>query len=493
MARGSVVIVGGGIAGLAAAWELSGGADGPNASSARIELIEADVRLGGALATTEFAGRTIDLGADGFLARRPEATTLVRELGWRDRLEPIDASGATIWLDGALHELPMGLAMGIPTSLAQVRQVRGLSWRARLAARRDEWLPARLRVGEDATIGTIVRTKLGRELSYRFVEPMVGGIQAGRIDDLSAKAVFPPLLEAARRGGSLMKAMRATVSAPHVAEGQGSAEPMFYSLPEGVGSLASELAGQLRDRGVVLRTGVPVTAIRRTPSGRYPWEVDTITTTTPADVVIVATPATAAARLLAAYDFRLERLSSIASAGAAMITLSAPRDETTLPAHGTGVLVPLDSPWFADGSMMITAVTLLDRKWPRLRRDDDVLLRAHVGRIDDERWASMDDEQLTKRVVEELRVLLPRFTTPIASRVQRWPEGLPQYYLGHAQLIADAKEAAASLGLALCGIAYDGVGVPAGIGSGRRAAREALAMLRTSNEQSDTVSHPATD
>jgi len=129
--------------------------------------------------------------------------------------------------------------------------------------------------------------------------------------------------------------------------------------------------------------------------------------------------------------------------------------------------------------MMVTAVTFLDRKWPRLRRDDDVILRAqdHVGRIDDTRWMDLSDDELTARVAAELAVLLPRFTTPDASLVQRWPSGLPQYYAGHDAMVANAKAAAASMRLALCGIAYDGVGVPAGIGSGRRAAREALAMI----------------
>ena len=477
MARASIVIVGGGIAGLSAAWELSGGADGPNERTPRIELIEANERLGGALATAQFAGRTIDLGADGFLARRPEAVTLVREIGWAERLEAIDASGASIWLRGCRNELPAGLALGIPTTVAQVRAVRGLTWRARLAARRDEWLPKHLSIGDDATIGDIVRTKLGRELSYQFIEPMVGGIQAGRIDDLSAKSVFPALLEAARQGGSLMRAMR-PVGPVHPGPAAATVEsgPMFYSLLDGVGSLPVELARLLRERGVVVRTGTAVTALRRTPSGNYPWEVDTSTTTTPADTLIVATHAPVAGRLLGAFDPRLDALTNIPSAGAAMVTFSVARDDIVLPPRGTGVLVPLGTQWSGMGTMMTTAITLLDRKWPHLRRGDDVLLRAHVGRIDDVRWTAMSDEELIERVGEELGVMLERFAKPLDARVQRWPHGLPQYYLGHDRMITEAKTAAADLRVALCGSAYDGVGIPAGVGSGRRAAREVLAM-----------------
>jgi oxygen-dependent protoporphyrinogen oxidase len=478
VSRASIVVVGGGIAGLCAAWELSGGANGPNDLTPRIELIDDHSVVGGSLATIEFAGRTIDLGADGFLARRPEAVELARELGCGDQLESIDASGASIWLRGALDELPTGLVLGIPTSSGQLRSVRGLSRRARFDAVRDERAPVRMRVGDDATIGDIVRTKLGRELCYQFVEPMLGGIQAGRIDELSAKSVFPALLDAARKGGSLMRAIRASGPAtPGPSATTSDTGPTFYTLFAGVGSLPLELARQLRTRGVVVRTGVAVTALRRTPSGNYPWEVDTPATTTPADAVVMATPAPVTARLLGAHDPALAKLNGVRSAGAAIITYGVARAAISLPSSGTGILVPLGSPWSGDGSLMITAVTFLDRKWPHLRRENDVLLRAHIGRIDDLRWDEMSDEELVARVSAELKFLLSTFGEPNDVLVQRWPEGLPQYYLGHETMVTNARSAAASLGVALCGNAYDGVGVPASVGSGRRAGRDALAMV----------------
>ncbi len=476
MSRASVVIVGGGIAGLSAAWELSGGAEGPHDDTPRIELIEASDHFGGALMTTDFASRRIDLGADGFLARRPEAVGLVGELGWSDRLEAIDASGVSVWLRGALHELPEGLVLGLPVSHRQIDQVRGLSWRARLGARRDELAPVRLEVKDDLSIGEIVRTKLGAEISYQFVEPMIGGIQAGRIDELSAKSVFPPLLEAARHGGSLMKALAAL--APQSTPNPDAAPtPMFYSLKDGVGSLPVELARRLDERGVVLRRGVDVSALRHTPTRTHPWEVDTLTTTTPADAVIFAATAPRAAALLGTYDPALRALGGVRHAGAAMVTFAIRAAHVRLPERGTGVLVPLGTHWKGEGTLMVTAVTLLDRKWPRLRREDDVVLRAHVGRIDDERWASIDDETLSTRVAAELAEVLGRFETPLEWRVQRWPAGLPQYVVGYDQMIGAARESAETMGVALCGMAYDGVGVPASIGSGRRAARVVLERL----------------
>jgi len=479
--RSSVVVVGGGVSGLAAAWELSGGAQGPNESTPRVEVVEASERFGGSLATTSFAGRTIDLGADGFLARRPEAVTLVDELGLSDQLEAINASGASLWARGALYELPGGLVLGVPTDLKEILRFKGVTWRARLAARRDVHFPKRLHLDQDATIGEIVRTKLGDELSSHLVEPMIGGIQAGRIDELSARSVFPALLDAAKQGGSLMKALRPTVPVnPGPRANVTATGPTFYTLTGGVGSLPRELARQLSERGVVLRSSVAVTALRRTPAGSYPWEVDTLNTTTPANAVILATPAPVAATLLGSLDAAIDRLRQIESAGAAVVTFALARKDITLTPSGTGILVPLQTSWAGEGPMMITAVTLLDRKWPHLARETDVVLRAHVGRSDDERWTEMSDEELTKRVGEELAVLLPRFGTPSETLVQRWPRGLPQYHLGHEGLVEAARAASARFTVALAGNGYDGVGVPASIGSGRGAAHQVLNATRTS-------------
>ncbi|MGH3731958.1 MAG: protoporphyrinogen oxidase [Acidimicrobiales bacterium] len=473
MSRASIVVVGGGISALAAAWELTGGAEGPSEATPRVEVIEEGLRYGGSLATTTFAGRTIDLGADGFLARRPEAVTLVRELGLADELEPMAESGAWLWSRGALHELPKGLVLGVPTSLKTIGRFRGVGWRGRLGARRDAYLPARMKVADDTTIGEITRAKLGRELSYQFIEPMIGGIQAGRIDELSAKSVFPALYAAAREGGSLMRAIRPT-------EGLGadSSVPAFYSLSGGVGSLPTVLLAQLSGRGVVVRCGVAVTALRRTPAGTYPLEVDTFATTTSANGVILSTPAPMAAALIGSYDPAIDKLRTVASASAAMVTFSVPRTLISLPPHGTGILVPLRTSWSGEGSMMVTAVTFLDRKWPRLRREEDVVLRAHVGRSDDARWNELSDDELIARISEELAALLPQWGAPTEALVQRWPHGLPQYRVGHEGLVAGAREASARYGVTLAGNAYDGVGVPASIGSGRRAARDITELIK---------------
>ena len=478
MARRSVVVVGGGIAGLAAAYELSGGASGPDEVTPRVELIESTERLGGPLATAELAGRVLDVGPDGVLARRPEAVGLVEELGLGERLEPIAATGAWIWLRGAAREMPSGLALGVPTDPAALHHWPGLSRRARWALVRDRRWPRRLAVGEDATIGAIVRAKLGDEVAHGLVEPLIGGIQAGRIDELSARSVFPALLEAARRGGSLAAALReGDPVSPGPTPAAVTPGPAFVTLTSGLGSLPDALGAVLAARGVVLRCATVVSALRRTPSGPYPWEVDTATTTTPADAVVLATPAPVTAALAGRHDAALAALTAVRSAGVAVVTLSLERATTDLPATGTGLLVPLATPWPGPETMLVTALTFLDRKWPHLRRDGDALVRAHVGRSDDARWRDLDDDALVARVCDETRHVLGRIGPVRTAHVARWPSALAQYELGHASRVDAARVGARALGLALAGSAYDGVGVPATIGSGRRAGREVRERL----------------
>jgi protoporphyrinogen/coproporphyrinogen III oxidase len=473
--RDSVVIVGGGIAGLAAAWELSGGSE-PSASAPRIELIEASDHFGGPLVSAEFCGRVVDLGPDGFLARRPEALVLARELGLDDRLVPIAASGASIWLRDALEELPAGLVLGVPTDIKSIKAMKGLSRSSRWSAWRDEHAPRKMKVTQDVSIGQILRTKLGSELTYQLIEPMVGGIQAGRVDELSAQAVFPALFDAAQRGGSLMKALRTGVGAQGNITVPHGRLALFMSLKGGVAELITELTRQLQARGVVLRLNTPVTALRSTPAGSYPWEVDTADTATGASAVILATPAPVAGRLIHSLDDALAPLQSINSASAAMVTFVFDAARTALPPTGTGILVPLATAW-SDDIMMTTAVTFLDRKWEHLGREGEILLRAHVGRIDDRRSEVLDDDALIERVRAELATMLGGVGDTLAARVQRWPQGLPQYYVGHEQVVTRARQALSRHAIRLAGSAYDGVGIPASIGSGRRGARDVLDLL----------------
>ncbi len=471
MSRASVVIVGGGIAGLTAAWDLTGGPN-PDPDAPRVEILEAAESFGGSLGTTTLAGRVIDDGPDGFLASRAEARALIDELAMSEELVAIAASGASLYLRGSLHPIPAGLALGVPTSRDAVAAFGALSWRARMAALRDEIAPRRLVVADDATIGEIVRTKLGSEIAYQVVEPLVGGIQAGRIDRLSAASLVPNLLSAAQRGGSLMRALAAQrPSGPG-----GPTGPAFYSLRGGVGSLPARLVERLGERGVILRPARAAVALRESRHGSRRYEVDTADSITPADVVVLAGPGAVTGALCAHLDPALAALSTLTSASVAMVTLGLERDELRLDGPGTGVLVPLGTPGPDGEPMLITAITFLERKWPHLA-NGLALVRAHVGRVDDERFGALSDEALVARVVSELQAILGGRVVARESYVRRFIRALPQYEVGHAELVRAAKAAAAEHGLALAGNAYDGVGIPASIASGRRAASEVRAML----------------
>lgn len=454
----SVVVIGGGIAGLAAAYELTGGAT-PN-NEVHVTVLESAGRPGGALQSADFAGRTIDLGADGFLATRGEATDFVRAIGRGEDLEPIGASGAWLYLRHGLEPIPKGLVLGVPTSFAQVRSLRGLTWRAKWGSLRDLIAPRQVAVGVDATIGHIVRTKLGSALVDQLVEPMIGGIQAGRVDDLSAATVFPALFTAAKKGGSLQKAIRpSSAAAP--------SGPLFYSLRGGVGSLPVTLTSLLRERGVVFHCGEAATYLTRGTTRR--WSVATAMTVTEADAVVVTTPPQVAGTLLAPHVAQCGSLRTMTSASAAMITFAVSRSDVQLPRTGTGVLIPLLTPFKNGESMIVSAVTLLDRKWPHLDDSETVLLRVHTGRIDDQRSAEMSDDELIDRVSAELGMILGSWPAARHAHVQRWPNALPQYKEGHAELVRDVRSAAEKQFVWLAGMAYDGVGVPASIGSGRLA------------------------
>jgi oxygen-dependent protoporphyrinogen oxidase len=481
--RREVVVVGSGIAGLSAAWQLTGAAAGPDAESPHVTILEAGHRPGGKLSSLVLDGRIVDAGPDGALARRPELADLCAELGIEAELRPIAASGATIFARGRLRELPADLALGVPTRWSSLRRSKVLSRRGSLRALRDVLLPVPSSRGhlQDRTIGSLVGTKLGDEVVTTLVDPMVGGINAGRVAEMSAAAAFPPLLEAGQERGSLMKAMRA-LAPPSAPEGQ-QAPPAFVSLEGGMHRLVEALVEQLETRGVSLRCGAEADSLVHLGGARSGWSINTATTATTGDAAIIAVPTAAAATLLGPLDPEAASLlSQIDYASVAIATFELSEDAIELPPAGTGVLVPPGSRIPGGGHVgqrfMTTALTFLDRKWPHLKREGRTLLRVHCGRIDDERIAGFDDTTLIGLLFEELSELLAVSGPPAASALQRWEEALPQYRVNHLMRVAGIESAIARLGgIEIAGAAYHGVGVPACIASGRAAADRTLEAL----------------
>ena len=484
-----VVIVGGGIAGLAAAWELTGGARGPGPSTPHVTIFEAAGRLGGKIAPTTIGTRTVDAGPDGVLARRRELAVLADELGAGSQILPIAASGASVFARGKVRPLPADLSLGIPTSWASLRRSHLLSPRGLARALRDVVAPRPASRGHlpDRAIGGLVERKLGHEVVATLVDPMIGGISAGRVAELSAAAVFPPLLDAAQQRGSLMAALKASTAPPipgPTAEQEPTSDPVappaaFISLDGGMYSVVDQLVSALEQRGVTLVTERAISRLRR--RGDAGWWVESDATTTPADAVVIAAPAPTAARLLEPHDHdAASLLAQTEYASVAVLTFEFAADALVLPTHGTGILVPPGTPVPVGPRVaqrfLTTALTFLDRTWPHLGLDGTVLIRVSAGRIDDTRPSQLDDAALQAAVLDELATLIEVTGSPSASSVTRWEESLPQYKVNHLLRIAGIDAALERIdGIELCGAAYTGVGVPACVASGRAAARRLLA------------------
>lgn len=482
--RAAVIVVGGGIAGLAAAWELTGGAT-PDHEGPRVVVLESSRRLGGPLLSSEFDGRTVDLGPDGFLGRRPEAAELCREIGIEDRLRPIGASGASVYARGRLRRLPSDLLLGVPMRWWPVARSGVLGAGGSLRLLRDAVAPRADRRGPlgDRALGPLVARRLGRAVVDTLVDPLVGGIHAGSVSDMSAAAVLPQLLAAPRRG-SLMRALRRGVRTAATGDSADAPPPLFWAVEGGMSTLVSCLEEALLARGVEIRTQLGAERLDR--AGRSGWTVETRVGRLDADGVVLAVPAGAAAELLAPHDADAASLERTIEYGSvAVVTLAYPDDGVALP-PGTGFLVPKGarSPLASaeGGDLLLTAGTFLDAKWPHLKRPGTVLLRASVGRFGDRRAEQMDDAELARRVTAELAAVLALGASPTATLVTRWRHAFPQYRVGHLLRVSGIEAAVKRLpALAVAGAPYRGVGVPACIGSGRAAAaavRGALADTR---------------
>ncbi|MFB7782851.1 protoporphyrinogen oxidase [Streptomyces vinaceus] len=453
------VVIGGGIAGLAAAHRLL--ADG-----LRVTLLEAGPRLGGKLLAGELAGVPVDLGAESVLARRPEALELARAVGLGDALQPPATATAHLWTRGALRPMPRGHVMGVPGDLAPLAASGVLSAEglARIEAERE--LPP-TEIGEDVAVGEYVAARLGREVVDRLVEPLLGGVYAGDAYRISMRAAVPQLFEAARTHASLGEGVRELQQRAAAQQAQQAGSPVFSGIDGGIGRLPQAVAEACRAAGARVSTGTPVRELLRTAGG---WKVVTEAGAVEADAVVLAVPAGAAARLLDGLaPAAAAELRSVEYASMALVTMAFRRSE--LPAAITdggasGFLVPP-----VDGRT-IKASTFSSNKWAWAGADPGLfLLRTSVGRYGDEGDLGREDSELVDVSLRDLGAAVGLAARPVASTVTRWDGGLPQYPVGHLARVERIRSAVSALpGLAVCGALYEGVGIPACIASAARAA-----------------------
>ena len=445
-----VVVVGAGVAGLTAARDLVG-------AGHDVLVLESSPRAGGKLLRHEVAGVTVDVGAEAMLNRRPEGVDLARELGLP--IEHPAPASPRIWTRGELRPLPRSL-MGVPLDLSDLEASGVLSpaGLARVRAERTLW-PERL--DGDISVGDLVDRRFGPEVTDRLVEPLLGGVYAGHARLISARASVPQLVGYATRGSVLEQAAAIPTT---------DDRPVFAGIPGGIGRLAETLAA-----GLSVRTGATVRELTRTTTG---FALTVGPTTAPerieAAAVVLATPAAPAARLLVtSAPGAAAELAAVESASMAVVTFAfRGSDVPGLAAtDSSGFLVPP-----VDGHR-IKAATFSFAKWGWVRAAGDglLLLRTSLGRHREEAALQAGDEELVARSLADLASAVGLTAAPVDTHVQRWGGGLPQYAVGHLDRVARIRAAVAAVpGLALCGATYDGVGIPAVIGSAHRAAAEIL-------------------
>jgi ferrochelatase/protoporphyrinogen oxidase len=452
-----VLVVGGGIAGLAAAVALveHGGVD--------VELREATDRLGGKITTSPFAGvDAVDEGGDAFLVRQPHAIDLAHRVGLgADEITSPSPASATVWHDG-LHRLPAGIVLGVPTDVAAFAKSGLLSWRGKLRAGLEPFLP---RTDADDSIGRLVRGRFGSEVHERLVDALVGSIYAADTDRFSLAAV-PQLADLARRNRSLLIGARAAKRQMPPPPPPGSPPaPIFGAPVRGIGALVDAAARFVTEHGGTVRTEAAVHDLA--PDGRA-WTVDGDRF----DAVVLASPARATAPLLASIaPDAAAAMATVEHADVIMVRLAVPADQWPDRLAGlSGYLVPKSE------QRTVTAASFGSQKWAHWRPADGTqIVRISLGR-DGLPVEHLDDDEALRRAIDEFGRHVGADVAPVATSVTRWPGAFPQYRPHHADKVA-AIEAALPDGIAVAGASYRGIGIPACVADGQRAASAVVARL----------------
>ena len=467
-----VAIIGGGIAGLAAAFFLRG-------EPVRVIVLEGSPQLGGKLSVAEVAGGRVDVGAEALLARRPEGTGLIRAAGLGGELVSPGTTAAWIWSRGAMHPLPARQFMGVPADPGELGQTGLLSADGLARARQEPELPPAHRDG-DVSVTGYVAARFGPEIVDRLVDPLLGGVYAGRSEELSFEATLPALAQASRTHASLAGAAASLLPSPPAspapASGPAARPAVFTTLRGGLGTLPPVLATA---SGAEVRTGAMVRELVRGPRG---WRLTIGSAHAPgyleADAVILALPGRPASRLLGGVPGAAGAATALAEIGyasMAIITLAYPAAAFPQLPEASGYLVPA-----VDGRP-VKAVTFSSVKWPHLRDRADglVFVRCSVGRIGEEAILQRDDADLAALAAADLAAATGVRGAPADAVITRWGGALPQYTVGHLDRVARIQASlAAQPGLAACGAAYAGVGIPACVGTAQAAVDQVLAGLR---------------
>lgn len=475
-----VVVIGGGVAGLAAACKIErASAEGHEVS---FTLVEKDPRLGGKILTEHVDGFTVDGGPDCFLTEKPAAHRIAKLTGIFDDELPTDDSRKKTWIlsRGKLFEMPDGVMMFAPTKFVPFATTGLFSWGGKLRMGMDLLVPRKERWAEgdtaqqhDETLESFIVRRMGRECLDRLAEPLVGGVHASDPALMSLAATFPRLLEMEQKHGSMIggfvDARKKVAAMRKKYPPQPGAKPrtFFTSLEGGMQRLTDSMAEAAgTDR---IRTGVEVERVEHAGSG---WRVrlsdgDVLD----ADAVVVATEGWAARHLLEPLDAEIGgALEGISHSSSATVSLAFDTDEVGFSLDAFGVLCPM-----AEGRSLMAA-TYSSTKWPGRAPAGKTLMRGFVGGPHNQAVMANDDDALIELVTSEMRDILGLTADPMWGRVYRWRNGMPQYTLGHLERVASIERRCAETpGLGVGGGSYTGVGIPNCIESGERAVAKILA------------------
>lgn len=449
------VVVGGGIAGLAAAYELQ-------ARGLQFRLFERATRPGGVILTDRVGGFTIDAGPDALLIQKPAAVHLCRQIGLGDRLQPTrKPRTAYIMRDGRLHPLPEGSVLGIPRDVRALATTRLFSLPGKMRMAAELFVPAAPTNG-DESIASFIGRRFGREAVTYLAEPLLAGIHAGDVNRLSMRDLFPRFMDAERQHGSVLRAFRQLRQPAHR-----SGDGAFYSLPDGLGELVDALVATLPSRA--LRLGVAVDRI--TANGTF------VVRTTEGEVrarsVILTTPAYVAGSLVASLDEELALLcNGVEYASSATIAFAYRRDDIRHSLLGSGFVIPR-----VERTTMMAA-SWVSSKWPGRAPEGHVLLRAFIGGARDPGAMRLTDEELRAGAERELGRILGITGVPVLTRIYRWERANAQHEVGHLErMAAIERRLAAWPGLFVTGSGFRGVGIPDCIADARATAASAAAAL----------------
>ena len=459
-----IVIVGGGIGGLACAFRLR-----QRLPDATIILVDAAARLGGAVQTITDEGLVLELGPDSLVRTKPAALTLIGDLGLSDHLQATSpaARSSLIARGNRLVPVPEGLYLMAPGKLWPFAWSRLISWRGKLRMLQDLLIPPRISE-EDESLASFVRRRLGREALDRIAQPLISGIYTADPEQLSLAATMPQFLSMERTYGSLLLAMRARMREQSVAQAAGPRYGLFASLRGGLGRLITTLSERLLSARVELRSGCKATGIRLMPDATWHVAVEDLAVesladagastgqTLIADAIVIAGPAWAASALLRDVDAEFSGLlARIPYAGVATVNLVFRRDQMPKLPSAAGFVVPA-----IEGRSLI-ACTFSSQKWAERTPDEFLVLRAFVGGALQAHYLDRDDPTLISAVLRDLRDLLQIQAEPVRTLVTRWPRAMAQYHVGHLARVTAIRAAEKQLpGLALIGNGYEGVGIP---------------------------------